>query len=71
MIRDSASRRALPRWRALTGMTQTALSLELKLDRTGLNHIEAGRAQPSLQCAIRIERLTGGVVPCLGWETGT
>ena len=67
-IRKSAALAALPGWRGRADLSQRALGRALGLSSTAMCHIEAGRAQPSLQVAIKLETLSNGEVPCMGWK---
>lgn len=52
---------------ARSGKTRSQFAEELGVGRPYLSMLESGKKRPSLELAIRIERLTGGAVPASSW----
>ncbi len=50
-----------------SGKTRTQFADELGIGRPFLSMLESGRKRPSLELAVRIERLTAGGVPASSW----
>lgn len=50
-----------------SGKTRTQFANELGIGRPFLSMLESGKKRPSLELAVRIERLTGGQVPASSW----
>jgi transcriptional regulator with XRE-family HTH domain len=56
-------------WLDSARMTRDALAEELKLARGYVDLICSGSRRPSLEVALRIEKLTRGAVPATSWLT--
>lgn len=50
-----------------SGRSRTQFASALGIGRPFLSHLESGKKRPSLELAIRIERLTNGAVPAASW----
>ncbi|QCP88117.1 XRE family transcriptional regulator [Cereibacter sphaeroides] len=50
-----------------SGMTREQFAAAAGISRSYLSLLEAGKKQPSLEVAVRIERLTNGGVPATSW----
>lgn len=50
-----------------SGKTRAQFAAELGIGRPFLSLLESGRKRPSLELAVRIERLTAGHVPAASW----
>lgn len=52
---------------ARSGKTRTQFAEELGIGRPFLSMLESGKKRPSLELAVRIDRMTGGAVPASSW----
>lgn len=50
-----------------SGQSRTEWATRLGISRPFLSLLEAGKRQPSLELAVRIERTTDGKVPASSW----
>jgi len=50
-----------------SGIKQSDLADRLGISQAFLSQLLNGRRTPSLELAVRIERLTGGAVPAASW----
>ena len=57
----------LYRFRDYRRLSQSALALRLCTYQDVISELERGVRHPGLQLAIRIEAITGGMVPCTAW----
>ncbi|WP_414973790.1 helix-turn-helix transcriptional regulator [Cereibacter sphaeroides] len=48
-------------------MTRERFAAALGISRSYLSLLETGKKQPSLEVAVRIERITSGAVPASSW----
>lgn len=49
------------------GITQAALADALGIKQAAVSLIMAGKNRPSLEVAVKIERITKGSVPAISW----
>jgi transcriptional regulator with XRE-family HTH domain len=77
MVRAKCRARGRPRkretklslWLDAAGITRDALAKQLELARGYVDLICSGSRRPSLEVALRIEKLTRGAVPASSWLT--
>ncbi|MTH79396.1 helix-turn-helix domain-containing protein [Paracoccus aestuariivivens] len=53
------------------GLKRAVFADQLGIGRGYLSGLESGKKRPSLELAVRIERLTGGAVPVASWVDGS
>jgi DNA-binding XRE family transcriptional regulator len=66
----STSGRRLKRWRESMGYSQEALADLLETDQASISRWERGVGAPGIRVAIKLAKLTGGVLPVDGWVAG-
>jgi hypothetical protein len=58
---------ALGRWMLEQGVSIARMAERLGCSRSRVRQLRSGASMPSLGLAARIERITGGAVPAIGW----
>lgn len=59
---------ALKRWRESEGLTQSGVAELVKVDQPTVAHWEAGRREPSVDEALRLDEVSAGVVSVRVWR---
>jgi transcriptional regulator with XRE-family HTH domain len=59
----------LKEWREHAGLSQSELGALLKCSQANIGKIERGEGRPGVDIALRLKRLSKGLIPVEAWES--